>query len=255
MQADSSSERQAKVRLYGESGFARSYFRRSVQTATGRLILDEEQAILRRLIPPGGGQFVVDVGTGNGRLLPLLRVLGYEPLGVDLSLSMLVADAALQERRLRGDARRLPFADGSVAGVLGHRLLYHFQDYELLLAEFARVLAPGGWICADILRWTPSVLAHRIGLRSGRLVRPIDPAGVRRAAAQLGLEIQGRRGAFALNPASATILPAALARHVARADSLPWVPRVKEYVLLRKPATAAGPVVQPADAASGPSVS
>jgi hypothetical protein len=148
---------------------------------------------------------------------------------------MMVADAALEEQRLRGDARRLPFTDGSVAGILAHRLLYHYQEYHLLLAEFTRVLSPGGWICADILRWTPSVLARRIGLRSGRLVRPIDWHGVQVAAAQLGLEVRGRRGAFALNPASASVLPSAVARWVARADSLPWIPRVKEYVLLQKP--------------------
>jgi SAM-dependent methyltransferase len=198
------SEGDAKVRLYGASDFAQGYFRRTALSATGRMILDEEHAILRRLIPPGNGAYVVDVGTGNGRLLPLLRQLGYEPLGVDLSLSMMVADTALSEQRLRGDARRLPFADGSVVGVLGHRLLYHYQEYQRLLAEFARVLQPGGWICADILRWTPSVLARRIGLRSGRLVRPIDWQGVQVAAAQLGLDVRGRQGAFALNPASAT---------------------------------------------------
>jgi len=229
------SEGDAKVRLYGASGFARSYFRRTAQSATGRLILDEEHTILRSLIPPGNDALVVDVGTGNGRLLPLLRQLGYEPLGVDLSLSMMVADAALDEQRLRGDARRLPFRDGSVAGILGHRLLYHYQEYELLLAEFERVLRPGGWICADILRWTPSVLARRFGLRSGRLVSPIDPRGLQVVATRLGLEVRGRRGAFALNPASASVLPHALARRVARADSLRWIPRVKEYLLLQKP--------------------
>ena len=232
------SEGDAKVRLYGASDFAQGYFRRTAQSATGRMILDEEHAILRRLIPPGHGEYVVDVGTGNGRLLPLLRLLGYEPLGVDLSLSMMVADSALSEQRLRGDARRLPFADGSVAGILGHRLLYHYQDYQLLLAEFARVLRPGGWICADILRWTPSVLARKLGLRSGRLVRPIDLPGVQLAASEIGLVLRGRRGAFALNPASASVLPHGIARRVARADSLPFVPRVKEYLLLQKPLSA-----------------
>lgn len=227
-------EGDAKVRLYGAADFAQGYFQRTAVSETGRMILEEEHAILRQLIPPGDGAFVVDVGTGNGRLLPILRELGYQPLGVDLSLSMMVADAALREPRLRGDARRLPFADGSVAGILGHRLLYHYQEYQLLLAEFARVLRPGGWICADILRWTPSVLARRIGLRSGRLVRPIDRAGVDAAAARLGLRVRGSRGAFALNPASASVLPPVLARRVARAGSLPFIPRVKEYLLLQK---------------------
>ncbi|MGE3268853.1 MAG: class I SAM-dependent methyltransferase [Chloroflexota bacterium] len=252
--AETSSERAAKVSLYGAAGFAQSYFRRTVQSATGQLILEEEQAILRRLLPPGDGQLAVDVGAGNGRLLSLLRAVGYQPLGIDLSLSMLVADAALKEVRLLGDARRLPFADGSVSGVLAHRLLYHFEHYDELLAEFSRVVAPGGWICADILRWTPSSVARRIGLRSGRLVRPIDEAGLRRVAGQLGLEVAGRRGAFALNPATASMLPAGVARYVACANSLPLVPRVKAYVLLRKPAGAANPVPA-AGALTGSSVS
>jgi SAM-dependent methyltransferase len=234
----------AKVRLYGESSFARSYFRRTTGTPVGRLIHDAECAILRSLIPAGRGQHVLDVGTGNGRLLPVLGELGYRPVGVDLSRAMLQADPALHTSRVLGDAWRLPIGDATVAGVLGHRLLYHYQAYQVLLAELTRVLAPGGWLCVDVLRWTPSGLARRAGVRSGRLVRPIDPAALEQAASQLGLDVRGRRAAFALNPASATLLPPVLGRWVAQADALPWIPRVKQYVLLQRGAARAGPELE-----------
>ena len=156
------SEGDAKIRLYGASDFGAGLLQTNRQSVTGRLILDEEHTILPSPHPTGNGAFVVDVGTGNGRLLPLLRQLGYEPLGVDLSLSMMVADAALSEQRLRGDAHRLPFADGSVARCAGQRCgtVTRTISYYWPSLHGSR---PSGWICADILRWTPSVLARKVG--------------------------------------------------------------------------------------------
>ncbi|SBT47861.1 class I SAM-dependent methyltransferase [Micromonospora narathiwatensis] len=93
------------------------------------------------------------LGTGPGRCLDLccgtgahaaeLRRLGWEPVGVDLSAGQL-RHARGRLPVARGDAARLPVADASVPAVtcvLGHTDL---PDYPAVIAEAARVLAPGG---------------------------------------------------------------------------------------------------------------
>jgi ubiquinone/menaquinone biosynthesis C-methylase UbiE len=44
----------------------------------------------------------------------------------------------------QADAQRLPFADGSFDAVIANHMLYHVPDRALALAEFRRVLRPGG---------------------------------------------------------------------------------------------------------------
>ncbi len=56
---------------------------------------------------------------------------------------------------LRGDATRLPFADGSFDGVITSEVLEHIQDDVAALAEMARVLRPGGVFAATVPSWLP----------------------------------------------------------------------------------------------------
>lgn len=110
------------------------------------------------------GDTVVDVGCGPGRLLPDLaeRV---EPtgvvVGVDAAPSMLAqarqrARAAGVTDRLsliRGDARRLPVADGGADAVCAFDVLDLFArgDLETVLAECHRVLPPDGQLCVTTM--------------------------------------------------------------------------------------------------------
>ncbi|MFG3690752.1 class I SAM-dependent methyltransferase [Micromonospora sp. NPDC047740] len=71
------------------------------------------------------------------------RRLGWQPVGVDLSGGQL-RYARTRLAVVRGDAARLPVADASVCAVtcvLGHTDL---PAYPAVVAEAARVLAPGG---------------------------------------------------------------------------------------------------------------
>jgi SAM-dependent methyltransferase len=100
------------------------------------------------------GARLLDLCCGQGRHAVPLAQLGYVVAGVDLSRALLAraaaaADGAAQAVGLvAADMRRLPFADGSFDAVLN---LFHAFGYledeaqdELVLAEVARVLAPGG---------------------------------------------------------------------------------------------------------------
>jgi demethylmenaquinone methyltransferase/2-methoxy-6-polyprenyl-1,4-benzoquinol methylase len=89
------------------------------------------------------GSTVLDLACGTGDLCRELAATGFQPIGVDRSAGMLASartDAAL----VRGDALRLPVADGSVDGVVCGFALRNFVALEPFLAECARVLRPGG---------------------------------------------------------------------------------------------------------------
>jgi SAM-dependent methyltransferase len=58
----------------------------------------------------------------------------------------------------RGDATRLPFADGSFDRIIAAEVLEHIPDDEAAIAELARVLRPGGTMAVTVPAW----LAERI---------------------------------------------------------------------------------------------
>jgi len=95
-----------------------------------------------------GTETVADVGCGNGAYLAELGRRGHagQAVGVDLSAGMLQAarDAAPGVSVLRGDASRLPLADGCADVALAPHMLYHVPDPLAALAELRRVTRPGG---------------------------------------------------------------------------------------------------------------
>ncbi|HEV2871506.1 MAG TPA: class I SAM-dependent methyltransferase [Actinomycetota bacterium] len=99
------------------------------------------------------GTRLLDLCCGPGRHAVPLAQLGYRVTGLDLSRPLLAraaaaAGAGLTVGLVAADMRRLPFADGSFDAVLNLFNAFGYledetQD-ELVLAEVARVLAPGG---------------------------------------------------------------------------------------------------------------
>lgn len=102
------------------------------------------RAAVARFVPPGP---VVEVGAGGGQLrawLPPNRLA--DATHTDSSAPFLdvlrsrFPDAALTQ----ADVTALPFADGSLAGVLGLCVLDTLPDLAAARDEFRRVLRPGG---------------------------------------------------------------------------------------------------------------
>ena len=56
---------------------------------------------------------------------------------------------------LRGDARRLPFADGTFDAVVTSEVLEHIQDDVTAISELQRVLKPGGTLGVTVPTWWP----------------------------------------------------------------------------------------------------
>ena len=119
-----------------------------------RHVLEPAVVDLERLIPDRQAAYpvIVDVGCGWGRSFKLLHA-HFKPermIGIDIDPEMIDAaanEAAMQgltvEMR-RGSSSALALPDGSVDMVFCHQTFHHLIDQERALAEFHRVLKPGG---------------------------------------------------------------------------------------------------------------
>jgi len=107
-----------------------------------------ERVALRRLLPPGGGQRLLEIGAGFGRLTGEYRAFDQVVL-LDYSLSLL---QEAQERLGRSgrfvyvaaDVYAMPFRAGVFDTATMIRVLHHMADAPAALAQVARALAPGG---------------------------------------------------------------------------------------------------------------
>ena len=94
---------------------------------------------------------LIDVGTGTGRMIELLGGRATAALGIDRSPEMLrLARGRIEASGLahaevrRGDMYALPRGDRSADTVVLHQVLHFADDPAAVIAEAARVLAPGG---------------------------------------------------------------------------------------------------------------
>ena len=100
------------------------------------------------------GQSVLEIGPGNGRLLPdlLARAEGLRYLGIDVSPTMVAEARAFNADRIAAgvaafelaEAAAIPVADSRFDRALAVNVIYFWPDPVRQLREIRRVLAPGG---------------------------------------------------------------------------------------------------------------
>jgi ubiquinone/menaquinone biosynthesis C-methylase UbiE len=114
-----------------------------------------QEEILRWQQPRGRAPFaVLDVGCGTGTLLSLLsrdpraeRLVGLDYSGEmarRAAAKFAAGDAAGRLTAVQGDAEHLPFHDGSFDILTCCNSFHHYPHPAAALAEFRRVLRPGG---------------------------------------------------------------------------------------------------------------
>jgi SAM-dependent methyltransferase len=101
---------------------------------------------------PEPGAATLEVGCGEGRVARDLVARGHRVTGLDASPSLLsaAADADPASRYVEGLAEALPFDEGAFDLVVAYNSLMDVDDMPVAVSEAARVLAPGGRLCACI---------------------------------------------------------------------------------------------------------
>jgi SAM-dependent methyltransferase len=108
------------------------------------------------LVPEPGAK-TLEIGCGEGRVARDLAERGHRVTGLDASPTLVraAAEADPGGTYLVGAAEALPFADGSFDLVIAYNALMDVQDMPAAVAEAARVLAPGGRLCACVTHPIP----------------------------------------------------------------------------------------------------
>ena len=138
-----------------------------LQQGPSQLELERTRDILSRVLPAPPAR-VVDVGGAAGVYSAWLAAGGYDVRLLDAS-PRLVAEARTRNASLSrkisaldvGDARALPYEDGSADAVLVMGPLYHLpseQDRAAALREALRVLVPGGVVAVAAISRFASAL-------------------------------------------------------------------------------------------------
>lgn len=129
-----------------------NYFDLPVSGAAERYAAGEEFAEILRLLGPGHGRRVLDLGAGNGIASYALarngwRVAAFEPdpsaeVGAG-AIAALQASGRLPIEIFTELAPRLPFADASFDAVFARQVLHHVPDLGQTMRELFRILRPG----------------------------------------------------------------------------------------------------------------
>ncbi|MGH9115278.1 MAG: class I SAM-dependent methyltransferase [Acidimicrobiales bacterium] len=108
-------------------------------------------AFFDSVVPPPGRR-CLEIGCGEGRVARDLAARGHRAVGVDSSLSLVrhARDADATGCYVLADGAGLPFGDGSFDLVVACNSLQVVADMAGTVAEAARVLAPGGHLCAVV---------------------------------------------------------------------------------------------------------
>jgi SAM-dependent methyltransferase len=165
------------------------------------------------------GDRVLDVGAGFGRHVFECARRGADVVALDYAedeviqtratLGAMVDNGEIDLERfkgvLRGDATRLPFADGSFDVVITSEVLEHIQDDVAAIAEMVRVLKPGGHFAATVPAWLPEKVnwmlsdEYHAPKSAGGHVRIYSATELKAKLRAAGLRVTGSHHAHALH--------------------------------------------------------
>lgn len=152
---------------------------------------EQVEAAMAAAIGAGPFDFLVDLGTGTGRILELFADRARRGLGIDVNRDMLayarsrLEAAGLDHCQMRqGDLYGLGIGDGAADAVVLHQVLHFLHDPAGALKEAARILKEGGRLL--VVDFAPHDLEHlredlahqRLGFEPRQMAQWIAEAGL-----------------------------------------------------------------------------
>lgn len=146
----------------------------------------ERRQVLDRLVKPLRPAHALDVGAAAGGNTRVLRARGWESVALEYSSD----GAALAKARgidtVRGDAVHLPVGSSTFDLVVAFDVIEHIEDDVGAVAEFRRVLRPGGKVLIAVPAGMDLWSAHDVAVGH---VRRYDIEQLRSVVEAAGLEI------------------------------------------------------------------
>lgn len=168
---------------------------------TANPLIAVEEPLVRELLDTLPAGRALDAACGTGRHAAYLASRGHEVTGVDSSPDMLaiargkVPAASFAE----ADLGALPVPDGEFDLVVCALALPHVPDLAPVLAEFHRVLRPGGHLILSDVHWMSLYLGgiasatDTDGVRRRMQATRLRPSDYLAAALPLGFQVRGLR--------------------------------------------------------------
>ena len=136
-------------------------------------IASQWESIVAAWVATIPGKHALDIGTGTGQLAVYLAGAGFQVTGIDLSPAMISrAKQYAAERQCdvdfqTGDAEALSFDDHSFDVVVSRNCLWTLPHPDRALAEWRRVLKPGGHLMISDGLWknTTWTRAHHLAYK------------------------------------------------------------------------------------------
>jgi len=146
-------------------------------SSTG-IFLRHYELVAHDIVRYGAAGDILDIGTGPGQLLPVLRQAapGTRLLGIDISTSMVAQARRNLEHYgwdpgievLAAGANALPFADKTFDRVVSTGSLHHWKDPLQALSEAHRVVKVGGYaLLYDLVKDMPQEVCKEVRARFG----------------------------------------------------------------------------------------
>jgi len=137
---------------------------------------------------PGRGSRVLDVAFGDGRNTTFLCDQGFEVSGIEITQGIVdQTRARLEKVGQHADLRvgrnsGIPFGDGHFDAILACHCCYYCDEGDTFatnMAEYARVLRPGGWLVASVASADSYIFRGATVLPDGSRRVQDDPYGNR----------------------------------------------------------------------------
>lgn len=136
-----------------EAEVRNNYFDLPVQQAAERYASSQEFVEVLRLLGPGKGKQLLDLGAGNGIASFALAKHGWcvtavepdssEEVGAG-AIRSLATNSGLPITVIQQRAEQLPFSDNTFQAIHARQVLHHAEDLEAVVQELRRVLQKGG---------------------------------------------------------------------------------------------------------------